>query len=154
MSSTSSTGNQSRGSGLGSAIRGAFETVQGIGDNLRGNAMDFVDSATGTGPRHSTETEGGRRHTEEGVERMETGSHAFAHPSSTGTTATTGQAPTGTTTTGQTPTGTTTAAQAQAGTTTTTQPPPLPPRGAHDTLEGNGGVVGNDGMGGQTRSNV
>ncbi|KAI0692921.1 hypothetical protein C8T65DRAFT_730415 [Cerioporus squamosus] len=136
MSSTSSNGNQSRGTsiggGLGSAVRGAFETVQGVGNNIRGNAMDFVDSATGTGPRHSTEADIGRRQTEEGVQRMEAGSHGVANPSSAASTTTTG-----TGTTGHTPTATTTAQ------------PPLPPRNAHGTLEGNG-----EGVGGQTRSNV
>lgn len=28
--------------------RGAFQTVHGIGESLRGNTMDFVDFVTGT----------------------------------------------------------------------------------------------------------
>ncbi|RDX49494.1 hypothetical protein OH76DRAFT_1403733 [Lentinus brumalis] len=141
MSSTSSTnGNPSRGASVGGGIankvKGAFKTVQGIGDNIRGNAMDFVDSATGTAPHHTAEVEVGRKQTEEGVQQMEAGSHGVANPSSTaattGTPGTTGDAPT----------------------TTTTAQPPLPPRSAHSTLEGNEGVVGNDSTSGQTRSNV
>ncbi len=80
--------------------------------------MDFVDSATGTGPRHSTEAEVGRKQTEEGVQRMEAGSHGVAHTSSTaatgGTTGTTGHAP--------------------PPTTTATAAPPLPPRNAQGSL--------------------
>ncbi|TFK91325.1 hypothetical protein K466DRAFT_541962 [Polyporus arcularius HHB13444] len=121
MSSNPSTnGNQSRGAsvggGLGTAVRGAFETVQGIGNNIRGNAMDFVDSATGTGPRHSTEAEVGRKQTEEGVQRMEAGSHGVANTSSTAaTTGSTGHAP-------------------PPPTTTATAAPPLPPRNAQGSL--------------------
>ncbi|KAI0748953.1 hypothetical protein C8Q74DRAFT_1361961 [Fomes fomentarius] len=76
--STNSNANPSRGNsageGLGGVVKGAFETVQGIGNNMRGNAMDFVDSATGTNVEHP-ETDVGRAQTEEGVERMEKGRH-------------------------------------------------------------------------------
>ncbi len=41
---------------------------------MRGNAMDFVDSATGTDVQHP-ETDVGPAQTEEGVERMAKGRH-------------------------------------------------------------------------------
>ncbi|KAI0710482.1 hypothetical protein C8Q76DRAFT_737604 [Earliella scabrosa] len=120
--------NPSRGSsigaGLGSALKGAFETVQGIGNNIRGNAMDFVDSATGTSRQHP-ETQIGRAQAEEGVQRIEAGRHAAPDPAHTA-----------------------------APSTTTTAPPPLPPRNEQGTLQSNGGAVGNDAMGGQIRSSI
>ncbi|KAJ8453409.1 hypothetical protein ONZ51_g13611 [Trametes cubensis] len=49
-SSTNPSRGQSAGAGLGNIVKGAFQTVQGLGDSIRGNAMDFVDSATGHQP--------------------------------------------------------------------------------------------------------
>ncbi|KAI9060409.1 hypothetical protein FKP32DRAFT_1595491 [Trametes sanguinea] len=74
-SSAKPTPGQSAGAGLGNVVKGAFQTVQGIGESIRGNAMDFVDTATGTGGRH-TETDVGRVQTEQGINRMEAGRNA------------------------------------------------------------------------------
>ncbi|KAI0367344.1 hypothetical protein BV20DRAFT_970779 [Pilatotrama ljubarskyi] len=97
-STTNPSHGQSAGAGLGNKIKGAFQTAQGLGDSIRGNAMDFVDSATGTGGRH-TETDIGRQKTEQGINRVETGSA-----------------------------GTTTGTSTTQPTTTSTAAPPLPPR--------------------------
>ncbi|KAL1938698.1 hypothetical protein VTO73DRAFT_11301 [Trametes versicolor] len=78
--STNPSRGQSMGAGLGNTVKGAFQTVQGLGNAVRGNAMDFVDNATGTGGHHA-ETDVGRAQTERGINRMETG-----HPTNTTTT--------------------------------------------------------------------
>ncbi|TBU22789.1 hypothetical protein BD311DRAFT_769744 [Dichomitus squalens] len=78
---TPSRGNTA-GAGVGHSIRGAFQTVSGIGDSIRGNAMDFVDSALGT-EKHHPESDIGRAKTEAGVNRMEAGGHAASHPNDT-----------------------------------------------------------------------
>ncbi|KAI8973071.1 hypothetical protein BD414DRAFT_499021 [Trametes punicea] len=83
--STNPSRGQSAGAGLGNAVKGAFQTVQGLGNSIRGNAMDFVDSATGTGGRH-TETDVGRVQTEQGINRMEAGRNAPAASSQPATT--------------------------------------------------------------------
>ncbi|KAI0635472.1 hypothetical protein C8Q77DRAFT_1217284 [Trametes polyzona] len=87
--STNPSRGQSAGAGLGNTVKGAFQTVQGLGNSIRGNAMDFVDAATGTGGRH-TETDIGRHQTEQGINQMETGKHA---PTSTQASATSTAAP-------------------------------------------------------------
>ncbi|KAI0746213.1 hypothetical protein C8Q80DRAFT_1319513 [Daedaleopsis nitida] len=131
---TTTTGTQpSRGSsigaGLGGAVKGAFETVQGIGNNIRGNALDFVDSATGTDRNGGhPEADLGRRQAEQGVQRIEAGKHGAANPSDP--------------------------LAAESATTARGAQAPLPPRSLNGTMDGNGGTVGNDGMGGQIRSNV
>ena len=104
--------------------RADIYTLSGIGNNIRGNAMDFVDSATGTSRQHP-ETQIGRAQAEEGVQRMEAGRHAAPDPAHTA-----------------------------APSTTTTAPPPLPPRNEQGTLQSNGSAVGNDAMGGQIRSSI
>ncbi|KAI0329360.1 hypothetical protein GY45DRAFT_1280018 [Cubamyces sp. BRFM 1775] len=114
--STNPSRGQSAGAGLGNAVKGAFQTVQGLGNSIRGNAMDFVDSATGTGGRH-TETDVGRVQTEQGINRMEAGPNAPP-----------------------------TSAQPTAATTTNSVAPPLPSRNNNQsgTLETNGAVVGDN----------
>ncbi|KAH9846884.1 hypothetical protein C2E23DRAFT_697441, partial [Lenzites betulinus] len=73
--STNPTRGQSAGAGLGNIVKGGFQTVQGLSNAIRGNAMDFVDSATGTGGRHA-ESDIGRQQTEQGINRMHTGRNA------------------------------------------------------------------------------
>lgn len=58
---------------MGQKIRGAFESVQGMADTVRGGAMDFVDSATNTGSGQHQATTTGAHKTEEGIHRMEHG---------------------------------------------------------------------------------
>ncbi|KAH8077760.1 hypothetical protein BXZ70DRAFT_1012896 [Cristinia sonorae] len=83
------------GNSVGQKVKGAAETVHGIGESLRGGAMDFVDSATGSHRQHP-ETQRGAAETEQGIARMENhnsvntstthphphthGSHATTHP--------------------------------------------------------------------------
>ncbi|KAI0828456.1 hypothetical protein BC628DRAFT_66461 [Trametes gibbosa] len=86
--SSNPTPGQSAGAGLGNTVKGAFQTVHGLGDSIRGNAMDFVDAATGTaGGRRHTETDVGRQQTEQGIGRMEDAHHhtPVANPSATTT---------------------------------------------------------------------
>ncbi|KAJ8487362.1 hypothetical protein ONZ51_g4209 [Trametes cubensis] len=115
-SSTNPSRGQSAGAGLGNIVKGAFQTVQGLGDSIRGNAMDFVDSATGTGGRH-TETDVGRVQTEQGINRMEAGTNAPP-----------------------------TSSQPTTATSTSSAAPPLPSRNNHQggTLEANGAVLGDN----------
>lgn len=87
--------------------------------------MDFLDSATGTGPQHP-ETAVGRAQTEKGVSEMSAGKHGAP---ATGNTAMHGHTGTmGTTGTGMTGAGTGTGTTDAAGTTGAV-PPPLPQRG-------------------------
>ncbi|KAI0916524.1 hypothetical protein AcV5_002993 [Taiwanofungus camphoratus] len=101
-----SDGNTGRGNSvgttLGDKLKGAWYTVEGAGDCIRGSAMDFVDSATGTGGHH-TETDVGAQKTRAGIAEVK----GSAYADNTSTSA----APTG---------------QATA---TSTAPPPLPARG-------------------------
>ncbi|PCH37121.1 hypothetical protein WOLCODRAFT_28928 [Wolfiporia cocos MD-104 SS10] len=53
----------------GNKLKGAWNTVEGAGDALRGGAMDFVDSATGTGGHHA-ETDVGTAKTQAGMAEM------------------------------------------------------------------------------------
>lgn len=91
-------------------------SLVGIGESIRGGAMDFVDSATGTGGDH-VETHKGAREAEQGIARMETGNNKYN--------ATTGV--TGATTTGafagSTQTGTTNPQNTAAPVQNTTVPP-------------------------------
>lgn len=64
----------------------------GIGESIRGNAMDFVDSATGTAGRGQGATMKGRQETETGVANME-----GRAPMGSGVAATTATAPATTT---------------------------------------------------------
>ncbi|KAK7692031.1 hypothetical protein QCA50_005436 [Cerrena zonata] len=73
------------GASLGQKVRGAFETAHGLGESIRGGAMDFVDSATGTGDRHQ-ETQKGAREVEEGISKIEHGNNYKAAPTVTGVT--------------------------------------------------------------------
>jgi len=59
----------SAGANVGNTIKGAWQTVAGAGDAIRGNAMDFVDTLTGTGGRH-TETDAGAQQTNAGLARV------------------------------------------------------------------------------------
>ncbi|KAI0653839.1 hypothetical protein C8Q70DRAFT_1142866 [Cubamyces menziesii] len=113
-SSTNPSRGQSAGAGLGNIVNSLFRPRAGLGDSIRGNAMDFVDSATGTGGRH-TETDVGRVQTEQGINRMETGTNAPP-----------------------------TSSQPTTATSTSSAAPPLPSRNNHQggTLEANGAVVG------------
>ncbi|KAH9943969.1 hypothetical protein B0H21DRAFT_694941, partial [Amylocystis lapponica] len=52
--------------------RGVWNTIEGAGDSLRGGAMDFADSATGTGARHP-ETDVGAQKAHTGVAQMKGG---------------------------------------------------------------------------------
>ncbi|KAI0696603.1 hypothetical protein BC835DRAFT_1341517 [Cytidiella melzeri] len=61
----------SAGASAGQKVKGAFQAVHGIGESIRGNAMDFVDSATGTERRGHGATVNGQRETEIGVSNME-----------------------------------------------------------------------------------
>jgi len=61
----------SAGANLGAKVKGAWNTFEGMGDTLRGGAMDFVDSATGTGPSRHPETDIGAQKTETGINQME-----------------------------------------------------------------------------------
>jgi len=73
----------STGASVGDKVKGVFQTVHGVGESLRGGAMDFVDSATGTGGAHQ-ETAKGAREAEEGIARMD---HSTTAPAAgTGTT--------------------------------------------------------------------
>ncbi|KAI0077508.1 hypothetical protein K474DRAFT_1661597 [Panus rudis PR-1116 ss-1] len=75
------------GASLGQKVKGVFTGAQGVGDSIRGNAMDFVDSATGTGGAHP-ETQVGARKAEQGVAQMESKPTTTSHTgigSSTGT---------------------------------------------------------------------
>ncbi|KAI0339182.1 hypothetical protein BDW22DRAFT_1431796 [Trametopsis cervina] len=67
MSSTSS----SAGSSVGQKVKGAFQAVHGIGESIRGNAMDFVDSATGSERAGHGAAVRGQQETEVGVANME-----------------------------------------------------------------------------------
>ncbi|KAI0758383.1 hypothetical protein BC629DRAFT_1598056 [Irpex lacteus] len=98
MSTTNTTPGSSAGSSVGQKVKGAFQTVHGIGESLRGNAMDFVDSATGTENRGHGAAVRGQQETAVGVNNMENGRHAdtggvgttgYGSGGVTGTTATT-----------------------------------------------------------------
>jgi len=120
---TDNTGNE-MGRNWGNKIRGAWNTVEGAGDKLRGGAMDFVDSATGTGGHHA-ETDMGNQKTQAGMAEMR----------GSGTSGTLGTAPQSAATSG---TGTT----AVAGSTASTGPAPaLPARGG--VTNGTGPVTDN-----------
>ncbi|KAI0794959.1 hypothetical protein C8Q75DRAFT_889088 [Abortiporus biennis] len=70
---------ESAGARLGEKAKGAFEVVQGMGDSIRGSAMDFVDSAANTGSARSDATTKGASKTEQGIQRMD-GSHTSSGP--------------------------------------------------------------------------
>ncbi|KAI0789039.1 hypothetical protein BC629DRAFT_1593516 [Irpex lacteus] len=97
MSTTNTTPGSSAGSSVGQKVKGAFQTVHGIGESLRGNAMDFVDSATGTENRGHGAAVRGQQETAVGVNNMEnsssrhtgTGTTRYESGGVTGTTATT-----------------------------------------------------------------
>ncbi|KAI0643967.1 hypothetical protein C8Q79DRAFT_1011786 [Trametes meyenii] len=110
--STNPNRGESVGAGLGNTLKGAFQTAQGLGDAIRGNAMDFVDSATGTSRRHHEETDVGRAKTEQGINRMETST--TTNPTST----------------------------TQPSTTSTAAPPLPPRNNQGGTFESNGAFVG------------
>ena len=96
----------------------------GLGESIRGNAMDFVDSALGTGKRHP-ESDIGRAKTEAGVNRMEAGSQAAAHPDNAVVSSSASNPTPAAGTTGTTAAST---ATTQPSTATSTAPPPLPNR--------------------------
>ncbi|KAH9923828.1 uncharacterized protein B0H18DRAFT_1013548 [Fomitopsis serialis] len=85
MANTSGNG---AGANFGQKVRGAWNAVEGAGDKLRGGAMDFVDSATGTGGHHAE--------TDVGDAKMRQGVAQTRQPATTGT-ATTTAAPASTT---------------------------------------------------------
>ncbi|KIP01210.1 hypothetical protein PHLGIDRAFT_131333 [Phlebiopsis gigantea 11061_1 CR5-6] len=88
-----STGNSSSaGASVGQKIKGAFQTVHGLGESIRGNAMDFVDSATGTAQTGHSATERGTRETAVGVANMESRAPAPA-TTTTGTSTRTAATP-------------------------------------------------------------
>lgn len=51
-------------------IRPELIIVAGVGDTIRGSAMDFVDSATGTANRRHPETDAGQQKVERGVNHI------------------------------------------------------------------------------------
>lgn len=70
---TSATTSRSAGSKLGNKIGGVVETVHGVGESLRGNAMSVLDEATGTRrgrTQNDQVAEHGRLEMREGMERM------------------------------------------------------------------------------------
>jgi len=77
---SSGSGAANAGSSTGEKVRGVFETAHGMGETLRGGALDFVDSAVGHGKRHNA-SQRGAQETEEGIARME---HGSAGASNTG----------------------------------------------------------------------
>ena len=83
--------------------RADIYTLSGIGNNIRGNAMDFVDSATGTAERGHGATVRGEQEAETGVTNMKRGAPPV------------GTAPSTTTTEGGAATATTTAPEATVG---------------------------------------
>ncbi|KAI0742171.1 hypothetical protein BC629DRAFT_1599802 [Irpex lacteus] len=83
---TNTTPGSSAGSSVGQKVKGAFQAVHGIGESIRGNAMDFVDSATGTENRSHGATVRGQQETAVGVNNMENGRHAGIGGVGTGTT--------------------------------------------------------------------
>ncbi|KAF9811514.1 hypothetical protein IEO21_06565 [Rhodonia placenta] len=107
MSGTGNTGNNNTGNELGRTWgdklkvsdrklqRGAWNTIEGAGDSLRGGMMDFADSATGTGGHH-TETDVGAQKTQTGIAEMKGSGTAGTAPQTAGargTATTTGSAP-------------------------------------------------------------
>ena len=103
----------------------------GIGNSIRGNALDFADNAMGTKHEPHPEVDVGRRQTEQGIQHMSAARHGAAHEDPT---------PTATRTVGPeegvaaganvgTEAGTT-------GTSTGTAAPPLPPRNLEDRQDG------------------
>ncbi|KZT71105.1 hypothetical protein DAEQUDRAFT_137491 [Daedalea quercina L-15889] len=60
------TGGNNAGTNFGQKVRGAWNTVEGAGDKLRGGILDFADSATGTGGHHA-ETDVGEAKMQQGV---------------------------------------------------------------------------------------
>ncbi|EIN05393.1 hypothetical protein PUNSTDRAFT_137507 [Punctularia strigosozonata HHB-11173 SS5] len=64
------------GAGLGQKVKGAFQTVHGVGEKIRGNALDAADSATGdrdvhgTGMRNAAVDQKGSMETNVGVANM------------------------------------------------------------------------------------
>lgn len=78
----------SAGSEVGSKIKGAFQTVHGIGEQIRGNMLDAADSATGdratdsghlgttgvsVGAKNAALDQKGEREKQEGLTRMGAG---------------------------------------------------------------------------------
>lgn len=68
-----STGNSGTtgGATVGQKVKGAFQTVHGLGESIRGNAMDFVDEATGTAKRGHGATARGEAEAQQGIANME-----------------------------------------------------------------------------------
>jgi len=61
------------GSGIGDKVKGAFETVHGLGDSLRGQGMQALDSAFKTPQKadeHATLAEKGRQEFESGLAKF------------------------------------------------------------------------------------
>ena len=69
--------------------RGAFQAAHGIGESIRGNAMDFIDSALGTERKGQPAFERGQQETAAGVDNMH-GVGTGPNVSGTGTGAGTG----------------------------------------------------------------
>ncbi|KAL4261877.1 hypothetical protein AB1N83_008121 [Pleurotus pulmonarius] len=64
-----SKGSGSRG-GLGDRVRGGFQVVHGVGDNIRGTALGLVDTATGDGVTNDEIARRGRVETSEGFAKL------------------------------------------------------------------------------------
>ncbi|KAF7441092.1 hypothetical protein PC9H_001441 [Pleurotus ostreatus] len=64
-----SKGSGSRG-GLGDRVRGGFQAVHGVGDNIRGTALGLVDTATGDGVANDEIARRGRVETSEGFAKL------------------------------------------------------------------------------------
>ncbi|TCD61929.1 hypothetical protein EIP91_007697 [Steccherinum ochraceum] len=67
-----STSASNAGGSAGNKVKGAAQTVHGVGESIRGGALDFVDSAVGHGKRHNA-SQRGAQETEQGIARMEGG---------------------------------------------------------------------------------
>jgi len=126
MANTSGNG---AGANFGQKVRGAWNAVEGAGDKLRGGAMDFVDSATGTGGHHAE--------TDVGDAKMRQGVAQTRQPATTGT-ATTTAAPTSTTANAST----TAQAPASAPTNASTAAPAAGAQPSAATTNGTTGVTG------------
>ncbi|KAF9501197.1 hypothetical protein BDN71DRAFT_1439507 [Pleurotus eryngii] len=82
-------GSSSHG-GLGDRVRGGFQAVHGVGDNIRGTALGLVDTATGDGVANDEIARRGRAETSEGFAKLmgrggSVSDSAMSHPYTVGT---------------------------------------------------------------------
>ncbi|KAJ8518016.1 hypothetical protein ONZ45_g4884 [Pleurotus djamor] len=65
--------NSSGNDGLGDKVKGAFQAIHGIGENIRGTALGAIDTITKDGTRNDQIAQRGRLETSEGLARMRGG---------------------------------------------------------------------------------